>query len=68
MTTETDIAIAREAERLRITGVSRPQWWRLEAAGKAPKKVQLGPNSIGWLRHELIAWVRERAGRDIQAA
>ena len=56
--------IAREAERLLITGVSRVQWWRSEREGKAPQRVSLGANSVGWVRSELHAWVAKRvAGR-----
>jgi len=62
------IEIVRETERARITGLSRVTWWRLERDGKAPKRVQLGPSAVGWVRAELFAWVRERAGRDIQVA
>jgi prophage regulatory protein len=54
------IEIMREAERFRRTGVSRVQWWRLEQAGKAPPRVQLGPNSVGWVRSEIDAWLTER--------
>ena len=53
MTTTTALEIAREPERKRITGVSRVQWWRLEREGKVPKRVRLGPNSVGWIRREL---------------
>lgn len=38
---------------------------RLEAAGKFPKRVQLGPNRVAWLLSEVDAWVSERiATRD----
>jgi len=33
---------------------------RLEAAGKFPKRVQLGPNRVAWLLSEVSAWVDER--------
>jgi prophage regulatory protein len=33
---------------------------RLEKAGRFPKRVQLGPNSVAWLEDELIAWQTER--------
>ena len=56
----TDIEIVREAERFRITGLSRVQYWRLERAGDAPHRVQLGQNSVGWVRSELIAWITTR--------
>lgn len=38
---------------------------RLEAAGKFPKRVNLGPGRVAWLLSEVDAWVRERiAERD----
>lgn len=33
---------------------------RLEKAGRFPKRVQLGPNSVAWLEDEIIAWQAER--------
>lgn len=39
---------------------------RLEAAGKFPKRVQLGPNRVAWLLSEVDTWVNERiAVRDM---
>jgi predicted DNA-binding transcriptional regulator AlpA len=55
------IQVLREADRFRLTGLSRTQWWRLERKGKAPKRIQLGENSVGWLRHELEAWIKRKA-------
>lgn len=34
---------------------------RLEAAGKFPKRIQLGPNRVAWLVSEVEKWVEERA-------
>jgi len=33
---------------------------RLEAAGKFPKRVQLGPNRVAWLLSEVDAWLNKR--------
>jgi prophage regulatory protein len=56
---------ARKAERRQITGPSDTNWDTLEKEGKAPKRVKLGPRSVGWLRSELWAWVDARvAERD----
>ena len=33
---------------------------RLEAAGKFPKRVRLGPNRVAWLLFEVDAWLSER--------
>lgn len=29
---------------------------RLEKEGKFPKRVQLGPNRVGWFEGEIVAW------------
>ncbi len=33
---------------------------RLEAAGKFPKRVRLGPNRVAWLLFEVDVWLNER--------
>ncbi|MGB0900971.1 helix-turn-helix transcriptional regulator [Halocynthiibacter sp.] len=33
---------------------------RLEKAGKFPKRVQLGPNRVGWVESEVMDWLTER--------
>jgi len=50
--------IVREKERREITGRSRTTWWLDERNGRAPKRVQIGPNAVGWRMSELQAWVR----------
>ncbi len=55
------VEIVREHERRKITGLSRVTWWRLERDGRAPKRLQLGPNSVGWLRDEIGNWISQRA-------
>ncbi|GAA0326195.1 hypothetical protein GCM10009087_40650 [Sphingomonas oligophenolica] len=38
---------------------------RLEAAGKFPKRVQLGPGRVGWVDEEVHGWLAARiAERD----
>lgn len=32
---------------------------RLEKAGRFPKRVQLGPNRVGWIESEVKAWLEE---------
>ncbi len=36
---------------------------RLEAAGRFPKRVQLGPNRVGWIEDEVLDWLQERIDR-----
>ncbi len=33
---------------------------RLEKAGQFPKRVQLGPNRVGWVESEVLDWLTER--------
>ncbi|MEW9921141.1 helix-turn-helix transcriptional regulator [Marimonas sp. MJW-29] len=38
---------------------------RLEKAGLFPKRVQLGPNRVGWVEAEVLEWLEARlANRD----
>ena len=38
---------------------------RLEKAGQFPKRVQLGPNRVGWVESEVLDWLDRRlADRD----
>ena len=36
---------------------------RLERAGKFPKRVQIGPNRVGWVEAEVLDWLQERVDR-----
>ncbi len=33
---------------------------RLEKAGQFPKRVQLGPNRVGWVEAEVLDWLDRR--------
>ncbi len=33
---------------------------RLEKAGQFPKRVQLGPNRVGWVEDEVLDWLKQR--------
>ncbi len=33
---------------------------RLEKAGKFPKRIQLGPNRVGWVEDEVLIWLQHR--------
>lgn len=57
----TGAAIVRYADLHAIVGLSRAQISRLVRAGKFPLPVPLGPNSVGFLRSEIDAWLAERA-------
>lgn len=54
---------------LRDRGVpyGKVQLWRLEKAGKFPKRVALSPSRIAWIESEVDAWIKKRvAARDNQ--
>ena len=51
----------REPECREITGLSRSTRWRLERAGKFPRRRQISEGATGWLMSELAAWLAERA-------
>lgn len=36
---------------------------RLEKAGGFPKRVNLGPNRVGWVEGEVLDWLQERIMR-----
>ncbi len=33
---------------------------RLEKAGQFPKRVQLGPNRVGWVEEEVMEWLDDK--------
>ena len=53
-------AILRENDARRETGLSRTTRYRMELAGRFPRKVRLGKNSVGYLKSEIEQWLRER--------
>ena len=34
--------------------------WRLEKAGKFPRRVRLGANRVGWVESEVEAWLNSK--------
>jgi predicted DNA-binding transcriptional regulator AlpA len=64
---ETKLAIMRIAAVLKETGLSRPTIWRWERDGRFPKRVKLGPNSVGWDSAEIEAWLKRKlTNRDME--
>jgi prophage regulatory protein len=55
-----DEQIVRERECRRISGLSRSTGWRLERAGKFPRRRQISPGCSGWLLSELRGWMASR--------
>ncbi|MFT6910228.1 MAG: prophage regulatory protein [Oleiphilaceae bacterium] len=52
--------LVREAERKRITTLSRSRTTQLEREGKHPKRVVLGSNSCSWLLSSLLMFINEK--------
>ncbi len=74
MTTATQTRrIIRKRELLTMLGLSDPTVYRMEKAGRFPKRLRLGGNSCGWLQQEVDQWIDERAanrsegGRPVRA-
>ncbi len=59
-TTETPTKIITQKELASRVPYSPVQIWRLEKAGTFPRRIQLGPNRIGWVEAEVEAWLRKR--------
>jgi prophage regulatory protein len=57
----------RRSEVCERTGLSYPTIWRRERAGTFPARRSLGPNSVGWLEHEVDKWIESRTKRSAVA-
>lgn len=51
-----NLRIIRKPELQAMVGLSDTTIWRLERAGRFPKRVQLGGNSVGWIDSEVDEW------------
>ncbi|ELH0894524.1 AlpA family phage regulatory protein [Vibrio fluvialis] len=52
--------IIRESERLTITGISRTTCWEMEKKGEFPKRIRIGPRSVGWLHSQIQEWIKNK--------
>lgn len=43
-----------------LIGLSRSTVWRLEKSGDFPRRRQIAPNSVAWLRSDLDRWIKQR--------
>jgi prophage regulatory protein len=48
------------AERRQMVPYSDMHVWRLEKAGKFPKRIKLGANRVGWLLSEVEDWIARK--------
>ena len=43
-----------------LTGMSRTTVWRLETAGKFPRRRRLTSNAVAWIEDEIMEWLDSR--------
>ena len=55
-----DMRIIRKPELMSKIGLSDATIYRMEKAGRFPKRMQLGGNSVGWVESEVVDWVESR--------
>ena len=53
---------------MQATGLSRMTIYRLELAGKFPKRRQLSENSVAWLEVDIAEWIDSRPVARLRAA
>ena len=54
-------AVLRLPQVRQITGLGRSSIYAMEANQNFPRRLKLGPRSVGWLESEVLAWVLTRA-------
>jgi len=56
-----DQRIIRKPELFSKIGLSDATIWRMEKAGKFPRRICLGGNSVGWFNTEISDWLTKKA-------
>jgi predicted DNA-binding transcriptional regulator AlpA len=54
------VRLLRLPEVLRVTGLSRSEWYRRNANGTAPSRIKLGERCSAWVESEVTEWVEAR--------
>ena len=60
MAQQNDTRILRLREVIALTGLSASSIRREEQAGRFPKRVRLGPGTVGWAAEAVSDWIRSR--------
>lgn len=60
---KTEERVIRKPELFSRIGLADATIWRLEKAGKFPKRIKLGGNSVGWLDSEVSSWLKKKANQ-----
>jgi prophage regulatory protein len=55
-----DLRIIRIRDVIALTGLSRSAIYAAVKAGTFPRQLKLSARSSGWLRNEVVLWVKER--------
>ncbi len=64
-----NMRVLRKKEVANRVGYSAMHIWRMEREGRFPRRLQLGPNAVGWLESEVDDWISARAAeRDLEPA
>jgi prophage regulatory protein len=58
--------ILRSKEVCARCGLSRVTIWRMERAGRFPKRRYLTTQLVGWLEHEIDDWILSRSHRRLR--
>ena len=54
------IRLLRLTQVMETTGLRRTTIYALQAAGDFPMRVQITPSCVGWIEHEVQAWIAGR--------
>jgi len=55
------IRILRLPQVLNVTGLAKTKIYELQSQGNFPMRVQITGHSVGWIEHEVQAWLTQRA-------
>lgn len=61
MEVKMDNSLLSRDEVMKRTSLGRTTIWRLERAGKFPKKRKISENRVGWLASEINEWINDLA-------
>lgn len=51
-----------------LTGLSRSEIYRQMGLGQFPAKVNVGQRAVGWVEHEIAAWIEARIKQSRKAS
>ncbi len=51
-------SILRWPQVAKLTNLSRTTIWRMEKEGTFPKRVKIGPHSVGWKSSDIQEWLK----------